>query len=152
MALATAAKAKLLLRELKSVKADLAFAKARCAQLEEENKILRDKGASDKGQNGEDDEIMVLIILIFLLFNTFWKLTVMRCFSFHESNPYKILTPLLIQNHKRLVLCVFSLIRNLTLSFLFNVRLKFTLGLFMIRALCFVVMWSDKASIGDTSC
>ena len=37
-----AAKAKLLLRELKSVKADLAFAKQRCAQLEEENKMLRE--------------------------------------------------------------------------------------------------------------
>ncbi|XP_047168539.1 uncharacterized protein LOC124837267 [Vigna umbellata] len=59
VALATAAKAKLLLRELKSVKADLAFAKARCAQLEEENKILRDKGGSDKGQNGEDDDDMI---------------------------------------------------------------------------------------------
>ena len=36
-----AAKAKLLLRELKSVKADLAFAKHRCAQLEDENKYYR---------------------------------------------------------------------------------------------------------------
>ncbi|KAK1320580.1 hypothetical protein QJS10_CPA03g00037 [Acorus calamus] len=35
---AMAAKAKLLLRELKTVKADLAFAKERCAQLEEETK------------------------------------------------------------------------------------------------------------------
>lgn len=40
--MATAAKAKLLLRELKTVKADLAFAKERCAQLEEENKHLRE--------------------------------------------------------------------------------------------------------------
>jgi hypothetical protein len=31
------AKAMLLLRELKTVKADLAFAKERCAQLEDEN-------------------------------------------------------------------------------------------------------------------
>jgi len=66
--MATAAKAKLLLRELKSVKADLAFAKARCAQLEEENKVLRDREGSDKGQNREDDDL-VLISLIFLYFN-----------------------------------------------------------------------------------
>jgi len=69
--MATAAKAKLLLRELKSVKADLAFAKARCAQLEEENKRLRDREGNDKGQNGEDDDDMVMIILIFVFFNTF---------------------------------------------------------------------------------
>jgi len=70
--MATAAKAKLLLRELKSVKADLVFAKARCAQLEEENKILRDREGSEKGQNGEDDDDdMVLIILTFLSFKTF---------------------------------------------------------------------------------
>lgn len=68
VAMATAAKAKLLLRELKSVKADLAFAKARCAQLEEENKVLRDREGSDKGQNREDDDL-VLISLIFLYFN-----------------------------------------------------------------------------------
>ncbi|RDX99697.1 hypothetical protein CR513_17230, partial [Mucuna pruriens] len=59
VAMATAAKAKLLLRELKSVKADLAFAKARCAQLEEENKILRDREGSEKGQNREDDDDMI---------------------------------------------------------------------------------------------
>ncbi|KAL5143942.1 hypothetical protein HKD37_09G026762 [Glycine soja] len=58
VAMATAAKAKLLLRELKSVKADLAFAKARCAQLEEENKVLRDREGSDKGQNREDDDLI----------------------------------------------------------------------------------------------
>ncbi|KAM0915024.1 hypothetical protein ACQ4PT_011132 [Festuca glaucescens] len=37
-----AAKVKLLQRELKTVKADLAFSKERCAQLEEENRLLRD--------------------------------------------------------------------------------------------------------------
>ncbi|KAG4937054.1 hypothetical protein JHK85_051973 [Glycine max] len=58
VAMATAAKAKLLLRELKSVKADLAFAKARCTQLEEENKVLRDREGSDKGQNREDDDLI----------------------------------------------------------------------------------------------
>ncbi|KAK6163893.1 hypothetical protein DH2020_000757 [Rehmannia glutinosa] len=42
VAMAMAAKAKLLLRELKTVKADLAFAKERCAQLEEENRFLRE--------------------------------------------------------------------------------------------------------------
>ncbi|KAL6865008.1 hypothetical protein ACP4OV_016159 [Aristida adscensionis] len=55
---AMAAKAKLLLRELKTVKADLAFAKERCAQLEEENKILRE--CYDKGDNPEDDDLIRL--------------------------------------------------------------------------------------------
>lgn len=64
MALATAAKAKLLLRELKTVKADLAFAKARCAQLEEENKLLREREGSDKGLIRDDDDL-VLISLLF---------------------------------------------------------------------------------------
>lgn len=58
VAMATAAKAKLLLRELKTVKADLAFAKARCAQLEEENKLLRDKEGREKGQNRADDDLV----------------------------------------------------------------------------------------------
>ena len=53
---AMAAKAKLLLRELKTVKADLAFAKERCAQLEEENKMLRE--SYDKGDNPEDDDLV----------------------------------------------------------------------------------------------
>ncbi|XP_039010139.1 uncharacterized protein LOC120138802 [Hibiscus syriacus] len=56
VAMATAAKAKLLLRELKSVKADLAFAKERCAQLEEENKILRE--CREKGDNPADDDLI----------------------------------------------------------------------------------------------
>ncbi|KAK1283710.1 hypothetical protein QJS10_CPB21g01711 [Acorus calamus] len=55
---AMAAKAKLLLRELKTVKADLAFAKERCAQLEEENKILRE--SREKGDNPEDDDLIRL--------------------------------------------------------------------------------------------
>jgi len=60
VAMATAAKAKLLLRELKTVKADLAFSKARCAQLEEENKILRDREGSEKGENVNraDDDLV----------------------------------------------------------------------------------------------
>ncbi|MED6130932.1 hypothetical protein PIB30_005220 [Stylosanthes scabra] len=60
VAMATAAKAKLLLRELKTVKADLAFAKARCAQLEEENKLLRDREGREKGQNRADDDLIRL--------------------------------------------------------------------------------------------
>lgn len=53
-----AAKAKLLLRELKTVKADLAFAKQRCSQLEEENKILREN--REKGTHHEDDDLVRL--------------------------------------------------------------------------------------------
>lgn len=60
--MAMAAKAKLLLRELKTVKADLAFAKERCAQLEEENKSLREKSVGD-GDNPEDDDLVCLISL-----------------------------------------------------------------------------------------
>ncbi|PPS19941.1 hypothetical protein GOBAR_AA00629 [Gossypium barbadense] len=56
VAMATAAKAKLLLRELKTVKADLAFAKERCAQLEEENRILRE--CREKGDNPADDDLI----------------------------------------------------------------------------------------------
>lgn len=54
--MAMAAKAKLLLRELKTVKADFAFAKERCAQLEEENRILR--ASREKGDNTEDDDLV----------------------------------------------------------------------------------------------
>ncbi|KAL0458960.1 UNVERIFIED_CONTAM: hypothetical protein Slati_0523200, partial [Sesamum latifolium] len=58
VAMAMAAKAKLLLRELKTVKADLAFAKERCAQLEEENKVLRE--SRENGDNPEDDDLIRL--------------------------------------------------------------------------------------------
>ncbi|KAM1749309.1 hypothetical protein ACFX12_010192 [Malus domestica] len=58
VAMATAAKAKLLLRELKTVKADLAFAKERCSQLEEENKRLREN--RDKGNHRADDDLIRL--------------------------------------------------------------------------------------------
>lgn len=64
--MATAAKAKLLLRELKTVKADLAFAKQRCSQLEEENRILREARA--KGDNPADDDMVCNVI-----FATCWK-------------------------------------------------------------------------------
>lgn len=56
--MAMAAKAKLLLRELKTVRADLAFAKERCAQLEEENRVLREN--RDRGDNPENDELIRL--------------------------------------------------------------------------------------------
>lgn len=56
--MAMAAKTKLLLRELKTVKADLAFAKERCAQLEEENRIVRE--SLEKGDNPEDDDLVRL--------------------------------------------------------------------------------------------
>lgn len=58
VAMAMAAKAKLLLRELKTVKADLAFAKERCAQLEEENKILREN--HERGETPENDDLIRL--------------------------------------------------------------------------------------------
>ncbi|XP_073142839.1 uncharacterized protein [Henckelia pumila] len=58
VAMAMAAKAKLLLRELKTIKADLAFAKERCGQLEEENRILRE--SREKGGNPEDDDLIRL--------------------------------------------------------------------------------------------
>ncbi|XP_009396666.2 uncharacterized protein LOC103981648 [Musa acuminata AAA Group] len=53
-----AAKAKLLLRELKIVKADLATAKERCAKLEEENKTLREN--RQKGETPADDDLIRL--------------------------------------------------------------------------------------------
>ncbi|KAF3782185.1 hypothetical protein EJ110_NYTH34161 [Nymphaea thermarum] len=58
VAMAMAAKAKLLLRELKTVKADLAFAKQRCTQLEEENRILRE--SNERGDSPEDDDLIRL--------------------------------------------------------------------------------------------
>lgn len=58
VAMAMAAKAKLLLRELKTVKADLAFAKDRCAQLEDENKILREN--RERGDSHDDDDLIRL--------------------------------------------------------------------------------------------
>ena len=53
-----ATKAKLVLRELKTVKADLAFAKLRCSQLEEENKMLRE--TKQKGVKTEEDDDLVI--------------------------------------------------------------------------------------------
>lgn len=56
--MATAAKAKLLLRELKTIKADLAFAKQRCSQLEEENKTLRDNREKGVNYPAPDDDLV----------------------------------------------------------------------------------------------
>ncbi len=67
--MAMAAKAKLLLRELKTVKADLAFAKERCAQLEEESKILREN--RERGRNPEDDDLVCIFSLYFRFFLSF---------------------------------------------------------------------------------
>ncbi|NP_001265980.1 uncharacterized protein LOC101515342 [Cicer arietinum] len=64
VAMAMAAKAELLLRELKTVKADLAFAKDRCAQLEEENKTLR---VNRERGGGQDDDDLVRLQLETLL-------------------------------------------------------------------------------------
>jgi cell shape-determining protein MreC len=54
--MAMAAKVKLLLRELKTYKADLAFAKERCTQLEEENKVLRE--SLEKGDRPDEDDLV----------------------------------------------------------------------------------------------
>ncbi|XP_042045303.1 uncharacterized protein LOC121791411 [Salvia splendens] len=58
VASAMAAKAKLLMRELKTVKADLSFAKDRCAQLEEENRMLRE--SREKGDDTDNDDLIRL--------------------------------------------------------------------------------------------
>lgn len=60
-----ATKAKLLLRELKTVKADLAFAKLRSTQLEEENKMLRE--TKQKGVKTEEDDDLIRMQLETLL-------------------------------------------------------------------------------------
>ncbi|KAH7280941.1 hypothetical protein KP509_36G021600 [Ceratopteris richardii] len=58
VAMAMATKAKLLLRELKDVKTDLALTKARCTKLEEENKRLRESIGKD--ENPDVDELVRL--------------------------------------------------------------------------------------------
>lgn len=58
VAMAMASKAKLLFRELKTVRADLAFLRERCTQLEEENKRLRDSVAT--GVRHEEDDLVRL--------------------------------------------------------------------------------------------
>ncbi|KMZ65527.1 hypothetical protein ZOSMA_31G01150 [Zostera marina] len=55
---AMAAKVKLLMRELKTLKSDLSFANERCAQFEVENKIL--SRTRDKRVDPEDDDLICL--------------------------------------------------------------------------------------------
>lgn len=78
VAMATAAKAKLLLREIKTVKADLAFAKQRCTQLEDENKLLRE--SRERGQNPADDDLVNILFLPFCS-----KFKVNRSFCLFDS-------------------------------------------------------------------
>lgn len=61
VAIATAAKVKQLVRELKTVKGELAFAKERCSQLEDENKVLRE--APEDGDYPADDDMVLLRFL-----------------------------------------------------------------------------------------
>eukprot|EP00252_Welwitschia_mirabilis_P027560 TRINITY_DN9488_c0_g1_i2.p1 TRINITY_DN9488_c0_g1~~TRINITY_DN9488_c0_g1_i2.p1 ORF type:complete len:132 (-),score=34.52 TRINITY_DN9488_c0_g1_i2:326-721(-) len=56
--MAMAAKVKVLHREVKTLKADLAFARERCAQLEEENKRLRE--GLEKGDRPDEDDLIRL--------------------------------------------------------------------------------------------
>jgi hypothetical protein len=51
-----AAKLKLLQRELKALKADLSFSKEWCAQLEEENRLLRD------GNHDADEDLVRRVV------------------------------------------------------------------------------------------
>jgi hypothetical protein len=51
-----ATKAKLLLRELKGVRTDLTFSRNRCAQVEEENRRLRE--SIEKGIRHEEDDLV----------------------------------------------------------------------------------------------
>ena len=57
--MAMATKAKLLSRELKDVKTDLAITLQHCAQLEEENRRLKEN--DDKGLRHEDDDLVFLL-------------------------------------------------------------------------------------------
>ena len=51
-----ATKAKLLLRELKGVRSDLTFSRNRCAQVEEENRRLRE--SIEKDIRHEEDDLV----------------------------------------------------------------------------------------------
>ncbi|PWA66805.1 hypothetical protein CTI12_AA324280 [Artemisia annua] len=62
VAIATTAKVKQLVRELKNVKAELAFAKELCSELEEENKTLRE--VDEKEDHPADDIIRVQIEML----------------------------------------------------------------------------------------
>lgn len=56
IAMAIASKAKMLLRELKTVRGDLTFLRDRCAQLEEENRRLRESVV--KGTRPDEDDLV----------------------------------------------------------------------------------------------
>ncbi|GJX34938.1 hypothetical protein Tco_0246495 [Tanacetum coccineum] len=62
VAIATAAKVKQLVRELKNVKAELAFAKELCSELEEENKTLRE--VDEEEDHPADDMIRVQLEML----------------------------------------------------------------------------------------
>lgn len=83
-----AAKAKLLLRELKTVKADLAFAKLRCSQLEEENRVLRE--GREKGKTSEDEDLVCSVNSTSLLQKNFkfWSFQVLKisCMPLQSEN------------------------------------------------------------------
>lgn len=64
VAIATAAKAKVLLRELKRVKADLDSAKKRCSELEEENKMLRDGDHPAHAHDDDDDMVCMYVCIL----------------------------------------------------------------------------------------
>lgn len=66
-----AAKSKLLIRELKTIKADLAFARDRSSQLESENKILRENSSKDR----LEDEDLVDCFIVLHFFDSFINLT-----------------------------------------------------------------------------
>lgn len=57
VAIATASKVKQLARELKTLKAELASAKERCCQLEEENKMLY--ATHENGDHPADDDMVM---------------------------------------------------------------------------------------------
>ena len=57
--MAMATKAKMLSRELKDVKTDLAITLQHCAQLEEENRRLKEN--DNKGLRHDDDDLVFLL-------------------------------------------------------------------------------------------
>lgn len=58
--MAMAAKAKMLLRELKTVRGDLTFLRDRCSQLEEENRRLRESVV--KGTRPDEDDLVIFTV------------------------------------------------------------------------------------------
>lgn len=62
--MAMASKAKMLLRELKTVRGDLTFLRDRCAQLEEENRRLRESVV--KGTRPDEDDLVCFTFYFWL--------------------------------------------------------------------------------------